>query len=41
MIIILNKKMKKSFINKKEEKYKKYNNSKDTTVNIEFMKNII
>ena len=39
--IILSKKVKKSFINKKEEIYKKYNAYKDTLVNFEFMKKLI
>ena len=39
--IILSKKVKKSFINKKEEIYKKYNAYKDTFVNFEFMKKLI
>ena len=39
--ILLSKKVKKSFINKKEEIYKKYTSYKDTFVNFEFMKKLI
>ena len=39
--ILLGKKVKKSFINKKEEIYKKYDSYKDTFVTFEFMKKLI